>query len=377
MTDRKRPLKLELQPTSPDVPGFARLSISQWEGKAASLYAQVVHVGSGKQYLQGGDRPPHWHSELFWFEIPQLVPADGGYYVELAPTIVDVLLAAPGGSLRLTLADDTSGLNAQTGLLKISASVLTSQAADNNTGAASVASVGVLLCLPAEGNTNTAAAENQATAPANLADAMLVEDIQPESVLVENLKPGPTTLDLTTEALPTDKSVPSIETPGAVESAATENTTSPVSKRFITYLVIFLVLLTMLGGAGAWWFMKRSGSVQGPCGITTIQGATDMRMAFKACLDTKPSGSTLETLIKEAKAEGVCSLVQLVYATRGHAGDVKMALAYAREYDPKFHTSNTCFVTPDAATAIYWYKTVLEHDSSNGTAATRLKELEP
>ncbi|EPM64996.1 hypothetical protein A249_41846, partial [Pseudomonas syringae pv. actinidiae ICMP 18804] len=66
-----------------------------------------------------------------------------------------------------------------------------------------------------------------------------------------------------------------------------------------------------------------------------------------------------------------------LYANRAQAGNVEVAQAYAREYDPKYLQPSACFTAPDNATAAYWYETILGYQADNAEAAQRLKELKP
>ena len=83
----------------------------------------------------------------------------------------------------------------------------------------------------------------------------------------------------------------------------------------------------------------------------------------------------LLAIIEAAKDAKKCGVAQRLYANRAQGGDVKVALAYAREYDPQEHKPSECFKTADADTAAYWYDTVLQNDPGNQKAKQRLEEL--
>ncbi len=95
----------------------------------------------------------------------------------------------------------------------------------------------------------------------------------------------------------------------------------------------------------------------------------------QACMKQNPDTGTVLATIAAAIESGHCGVAQRLYANRGRAGDMRIALAYAREYDPQDHHPNACFKEPDAATAAYWYDAVLSIDPENAQARQRFEEL--
>jgi hypothetical protein len=79
-------------------------------------------------------------------------------------------------------------------------------------------------------------------------------------------------------------------------------------------------------------------------------------------------------VIAAAKLAKRCDLVQRLYAFKSQAGDIAVALAYAREFDPQFHQAG-CIASPDKATAIYWYEHVLSSQADNADAKARVQAL--
>ena len=77
-----------------------------------------------------------------------------------------------------------------------------------------------------------------------------------------------------------------------------------------------------------------------------------------------------------AKANKQCGVAQRLYANRAQAGNIEVAQAYAREYDPKYLQPGACFAAPDNATAVYWYETILAQDPNNAEAKQRFEELQ-
>ncbi len=93
------------------------------------------------------------------------------------------------------------------------------------------------------------------------------------------------------------------------------------------------------------------------------------------CVQQKLDSDKLLTIIQAAKDANKCGVAQRLYANRAQGGDIKVALAYAGEYDPQGHKPSECFKTADPDTAVYWYETVLQTDPSNQKAKQRLEEL--
>ena len=111
-------------------------------------------------------------------------------------------------------------------------------------------------------------------------------------------------------------------------------------------------------------------------GCSAANLATKSELEFvQACIAQQPPTDTLLAVIQSAKSAQKCGVAQRLYANRAQGGDSKVALAYAREYDPKFHQPNDCFKEADNATAAYWYDTVLQVEPDNGEAKQRYEEL--
>lgn len=106
------------------------------------------------------------------------------------------------------------------------------------------------------------------------------------------------------------------------------------------------------------------------CQLTS--GADELAF-IQGCLRTNPNDDQLLTVINTAKSQGACSVAQRLYANKGQ-NNSRIALAYAKEYDPQFAGNNSCF-NSNKNTAKYWYETVLEMEPSNSEARSRLMEL--
>ena len=111
-----------------------------------------------------------------------------------------------------------------------------------------------------------------------------------------------------------------------------------------------------------------------PCSAAALSTAKDDLVFLQECLKTNPEGERVLEVITAAKTAKRCDLVQRLYAFKSQAGDMAVALAYAREFDPQFHQAG-CIASPDKATAIYWYEFVLSSQADNADAKARVQAL--
>lgn len=103
--------------------------------------------------------------------------------------------------------------------------------------------------------------------------------------------------------------------------------------------------------------------------------ATKNDLSFiQACLRTTPDTGKVLAVIESAKTAKRCDVAHRLYAFKGQAGDVVIALAYAKEFDPKFFTAG-CVTAADKNTALYWYDLVLARDANHAEAKERAEAL--
>lgn len=157
-----------------------------------------------------------------------------------------------------------------------------------------------------------------------------------------------------------------------------------------------VLALVVIAGA-LWWFLGRDNApdivpavqaqqetaaaaptpapaAQNGCSAERLQNLNELDFV-QSCVQEKLDSDKLLTIIQAAKQANKCGVAQRLYANRAQGGDTKIALAYAAEYDPKFHQPGECFKEPDKDTAAYWYETVLQTEPDNQTAKQRLEEL--
>jgi len=111
-----------------------------------------------------------------------------------------------------------------------------------------------------------------------------------------------------------------------------------------------------------------------PCSTEALAVSKDDLLFIQTCLKTHPDSNQVLTVIAIAKEAKRCDVVQRLYAFKGQSGDAKVALAYAREFDPATFVAG-CLSAADKETAIYWYELVLAKEPDNTDVLTRLEAL--
>lgn len=340
------PIRVDLLPLEPNLPGQARLSIKKWQGGNTDLKFSIQR-NQDQFFLHGGQQ---WSSTEFWFEVPSLtLNADGsGLETPVGADLVDPVLEGSGSSkFQIVLHDTVAGLKDR-GVVQPGAGLLPSTAG---------------------GETRSSYGSAALSTPPPVPEPEPVVEI-PE--LPELTLPAPE---------------PLLE-PTVVAAPA------PAGKN--KWLLPLVLLLILLGAAAAawWWFNRKAETPATPApaavtapvaaaspsaGACTVESmASDTELGFvQTCLKQAPDSAALLQIIQQAKASKHCGIAQRLYANRSQAGDVLIATAYAHEYDPKFHQANDCFAEPDAATAAYWYETILGVQPDNAEAKQRFQELKP
>ena len=183
--------------------------------------------------------------------------------------------------------------------------------------------------------------------------------------------------------------------PDPVIEQVPPTTAEPAKSRKGLLLIIGLAVLAIIA-AGLWFWLKQPTASEpvpaaavpaavaaptpavaaAPCSVEALSTETELNFV-QGCIKQAPDSATLLNVIGLAKANKQCGVAQRLYANRAQAGNVEVAQAYAREYDPKYLQPSACFTTADNATAVYWYETILGYQADNAEAAQRLKELKP
>lgn len=178
---------------------------------------------------------------------------------------------------------------------------------------------------------------------------------------------------------PPSSAEPAAASPAAQKPRANKN------NKLLFLLAGALVLLAILAAALYFWLVKGDAkpnnlqeqspieSVAAGCNTSNLANAEALSFV-QDCVRNVDDSAALLAVIEIARDTGKCEIAQRLYANRANAGDVVIAQAYAREYDPDLYSKNACF-NPDATTARYWYETVLQHAPDHADASTRLQAL--
>lgn len=331
-------------PCQPSEPGNAQLMV-RLRGEPSVLSNLTFSLCNNQQnYLQ----PDHtWDTAPHWFTIDSGYSFNSGSGFRIGPTLLDPLLASPSQvQIQVKLA---SGETRSTTLQMVRDELFSSDAR-GQTGNYSGSSV---LTTPA--------------APAIPEAAVVTEPVTTPT--------DPITAPVLTHPKRTSSIMP----------------------------MIAAGILVMLIAAGAlWWFMGRNIPSALPASVNeqpetpavAEASATPVKSEAKSdacspanlasqselefvqnCVQQKLDSDKLLAIIQTAKDEKKCGVAQRLYANRAQGGDIKIALAYASEYDPQEHKPSECFKTADPDTAAYWYETVLQNEPENPKAKQRLEEL--
>lgn len=327
----------------PAEPGIAQLMI-RLRGEQAILPDLTFTLCNNEQnYLQPD---ASWSPAPHWFTINGGYPLDSGSGFRIGATLLDPLLA------------NASQVQIQVKLIADETRNTTLQLARDE-----------LLSSEARGQTGNYSGSSVLSAPQS----------EPVTVAPQIVEPEPTPLP--------------------AMSAHTERKPKPGSSRIPMIVATLLVLLIVAGAL--WWFLGRGLSsntlatadkqpvvpavaaspataadkpAASECSPANLNSQSELDFV-QNCVQQKLDSNKLLAIIQAAKEAKKCGVAQRLYANRAQGGDSQVALAYANEYDPKFHQPSECFKNPDADTAAYWYETALQSDPNNQKAKQRLEEL--
>jgi hypothetical protein len=111
-----------------------------------------------------------------------------------------------------------------------------------------------------------------------------------------------------------------------------------------------------------------------PCTAESLSTTKDDLKFIQSCLKTNPTTDQVLEVVAAAKLAKRCDVAQRLYVFKSNGGDTRVALAYAREYDPATFVAG-CVMAADKDTALYWYDFVLSKDPANQQAKDRIKVL--
>jgi len=352
------PLRPELK-ASDSGPGYALLTISGWSRSADSIELAVQN-NQGGHYL---DANGNWTTDTVWHDVSVLDENNGVLNGEMGPWLVDPLLRNPQWVYMFEL---RSPDHKDKGVLRIAGTILSSLAAGSSTHREVRTSHPQTARLTPQEVPAPPPQPEPVKMPEPAASVAQSVEIQKEPVQAAQPPAPPFVPDIESE-------------PGPV---------SPVGKPPGSKLPLVLGLLAVLllaGGGAAWYFGLLpfgkqasatggdSEAAAGPCGEQAMAGAD---LAFiQGCLKSSPSSEQVLKVIATAKQAKRCEIARRLYAYKAQGGDTRIALAYAREYDPDSFEAGGCIENADKETATYWYEIVVSKEPDNGEAKRRLEEL--
>lgn len=345
-------LRFSLQALEPAVPGRARLYVRNADKDDVlelAEYAIAIQRSQDSYYLHLAQS---WDASLRWLPQQGWTDHEEGIAVLLNADIVDSLLANASDAYQITLAE-ASGEELGRSPLKLDKGILPSTAGGN--------AQAMELTMPVAAVPETPAPEPVVETPP----------------VVETVAPPPP------EPVKEETPAPKIETAAPV--------VPPAKKGGMGKWIVLLVLLLILAGAAGYWFYSQSAKDDSPaapdapesrpavvetdnCTMDKLADRPGLQFVQECVKESKTSEQWL-AVIEEAKKAEQCDVAQRLYVNKAQSGDVKIAMAYAREYDPKDHQANACFSKPNPATAAYWYETVLLSEPDNAQAKARFQEL--
>lgn len=333
----------ELRPSMTGRPGFATLVLTGWDSESVEIGARAevcVQRNQDQRYLGEGRQ---WTTSQTWHQVSLSdEPAAEAVLLALEPVVVDPLVENPQMTYQIQIRIGTEN---GVGVIRIREGVLSSHAA------------------------------GQSASPVTHVAKASVEPLAPEPAPVE-IVPSP------------------------------EPVVMAVNKKSNKLPLIALLILLLLVGVGWFvWMQLKSESattatvapqvtqpvipqptapaapavlpvpVEPPaCSEEAMAKVKDDLIYIQGCLKTSPDSVQVLAVINAAKKSNRCDLAQRLYAFKGQAGDVPVALAYAKEFDPASFTAG-CFKAADKETAIYWYEVVLSKDANHAEAKSRLEAL--
>lgn len=338
----------ELKPSLTGRPGFATLVLTGWESESIEIGARAevcVQRNQDQRYLGEGRQ---WTTSQTWHQVSLSdEPTAESVKLSLEPVVVDPLVENPQMTYQIQI---RIGSEHGVGVIRIREGVLSSHAAGQSVSpVAHVSQAPVETLVPKP-------------APIELAPA-------PEPVVpIENKKSNKLPLiglfilllliGVGWFAWMQLKTEPATTTPNPIVAEAP--TATPVAAPVVAPPPVPAV---------------PPAPVEPPaCSAEAMAKVKDDLMYIQSCLKTNPDSVQVLAVIDAAKKSNRCDLAQRLYAFKGQAGDIPVALAYAKEFDPASFTPG-CFKAADKETAIYWYEVVLSKDANHAEAKSRLEAL--
>jgi hypothetical protein len=337
----------ELKPSLTGRPGFATLVLTGWESESIEIGARAevcVQRNQDQRYLGDGRQ---WTTLQTWHQVSLSdEPTAESVALSLEPVIVDPLVENPQMTYQIQI---RIGSEHGVGVIRIREGVLSSHAAGQ-----SVSPVAHVYQASVEPLVPEPAPIELAPAPAPV---IPIENKKSNKLPLIGLFILLLLIGVGGFAWMQIKTEPAT-TPNPVVAQAP--TVAPVAAPVVAPLPVPAA---------------PPAPVEPPaCSAEAMAKVKDDLMYIQSCLKTNPDSVQVLAVIDAAKKSNRCDLAQRLYAFKGQAGDIPVALAYAKEFDPASFTPG-CFKAADKETAIYCYEVVLSKDANHVEAKSRLEAL--
>lgn len=326
-------------------PGFALLTISGWK-HSPELSEMSIQRSEDEKYL--GEKG-QWNPIPFWHKLEMMtVTENETLEADVSPAFVDPIAIAPNNSYRVTL---RSGSESETKTMRIANGVLASSAAGNSPEPLEHGS-GLIL------------------------GAAFVEPPEPEPIIEPAPEPEPAVIKEVIEETVEPMSI----------SSADEIENNGFFARHKGKIIAALIALLLLVALGfAWYFKlfpdfssstKETNSTENLSSpdSTSTANLTDLELLQKF-IRSKPDTNQILAQAKEWGKTSHCdAMLRLLVHSAHKSNDSKIALEYAKMYDPAEFSKGGCIEKADTDTAQYWYQKAVE--GGNSEAQSLLKTLE-
>lgn len=338
----------KVEPLAVNIPGQARMRLQRWNADTNGLKF-TVYGGEENGYLDGKSKKWSDNKE-YWFELNALEQDSDGFYIDIGHDLLDPLLESDFNA-EMTMRN-SNGDQAQ-GSFRLSDDLLPSSARGHSQ-------------------------------PHNASGLLVSPSVPPQPAVEVKHEPAPEPI-VKPEPLiePVVESEPEPEAAVETQPEPAQPKTDVKKKDWLKIILVVLFALVLAGVA--WWLYQKKGAGLGDavanlttdtsaCSVANMQQDNELQF-IQSCLQEAKDSQALLKVIQQAKANEHCGIAQRLYANRAQSGDTVIALAYAKEYDPKYFSANSCFTEANIETAVYWYETVLLNEQGNAEAAQRLEEL--
>jgi len=337
----------ELKPAINQMPGYGLLTLQGWETPAASFddsYEVCVQRNQDSRFLGANNQ---WTATQTWHQVESTESQNAFVALTLGPSIVDPLVENPQMTYLLQA---RYGQELAQGVMRIREGVLSSHASGQTGEAVSR----IAKAAPVAAPVSEALISGAEPAPVGVPDPLIEPVSQPKSKSAQGLLIAVIVVVLALLVAyfgwrwyQGQQQAPAAVTPPPAPSAPAALTIPPAASPAV---------------------------VAAACSNEALAATKDDLSFIQTCLKTTPDTAKVLAVIEFAKAAKRCDVAQRLYAFKGQAGDIVIALAYAKEFDPKFFVAG-CLAAADKNTALYWYDLVLTRDATHAEAKERAEAL--